>query len=587
MKKRISQILALVLSVCMLAGCGDTAADTNTKSDADTNKASGSEADVAKEDEGDEESQYPDYLNLDSARPIVKDGEEVTLKVVVTRESNATSDVSENWQVKFFEEELGIKLDIEEVSPESVDERKNLMLASNDMPDLILGFNFSNDEIVKYGVEGGQLLPLSDYFSEELTPNILAALESNETAANAYVANDGKMYMLPFLDNTSVGYGDTIGTQRVFIDTTYMEAAGYTEAPTTLDDFVDMLRAIKALDPAEMGVDEIWPLVSVSGLEKPLFMNAFGWVSNGSAYTPCWDVETQEVVVPALTEKYAEYIKLFRTLYSEGLIHPDYYTIDETATRALFAGNECGVVGDWAPYISIPDRFDDFIAVPALSSEWSPEGIITQQNAYQPALVVVNSETEYPEVILRLFDYLYTTEGTVYSWYGPMAGTDDTLGVVQGFSLGEDNTIVINDVEAGDYTDLYDYEVNKSWLIMKWPIDRSTLNLDTLEMLGVENPTDPELDLTNPDEHYRYICYEAHKGHLEPTIPGIYAGEAELERYNDLQSVLKSYADTEMAKFVVGERPIEEVDQLYDELMELGGDEYLEICKGFYQNYTR
>lgn len=584
MRRRISQLIALGLSVCMLAGCGNTV--SNTESTAEESKSQETENVVSEESEEVSESQYPDYLNLEDARPIVKEGEEVTLRVLLTRESNATSDINENWMVKFIEEELNINLEIEEVSPESVSERKNLMMASDDMPDLVLGINYSNSEIVKYGVEGGQLLPISDYFSEELTPNILAGLEEDPAAKAAFVANDGKMYMLPFLDISSEGYGNTIGTQRIWIDTAYLEAAGL-DAPTTLDEFVDMLRAFKALDPETMGVEEIWPMVSVSGLEHPMLHNAFGWVSNGDAYSPCWDAETEEVVVPVLTEKYAELIKLMHTMYSEGLIHPDYYTLDETAKRALFAGNQCGVVGDWAHYLSIPDRFEEFIAVPALTSEWSSEAVVTQQASYQKAFAVVSADTEYPELIARLFDYFYSTEGTVYAWYGPVAGTDDTLGVVEGFSLGEDNELVFGDVESGKYADMYDYQVNGAWLVMKLPINRTRVTLDALEMLGVEDPQWPELDLTNPDDHYRYLCYEAHNGHLEAPLPGIYASEEEAARYNDLYSVIAAHADAEIAKFVVGTRPIEEVDQLLDELMEMGGEEYLEIAKGFYANYTR
>ena len=52
--------------------------------------------------------------------------------------------------------------------------------------------------------------------------------------------------------------------------------------------------------------------------------------------------------------------------------------------------------------------------------------------------------------------------------------------------------------------------------------------------------------------------------------------------FTDLKSVLENYLDQEFAKFVVGQRPIEEVDKLLGELMDLGGKEYLELVKEIY-----
>ena len=558
MKKRMKQVSAVTLAACLFAaglGTASFAAES-----------------------------VPEYLNMDSLRPLVKDGEEVTLKVVVVREASATSDVNNLWMVKFLEEEMNVNLEIEEVSEENSSERKNLMLAADDMPDLILGIPFTNDDIVKYGVEGGQLLPVSDYFSEELTPNILRTLEENPDAKDALTANDGKQYMLPFIDQKRIGAGDTIGSQRVFIDTTFMEAAGITEAPTTLDGFVDMLRAFKELDPSVMGVDEVYPLVSVSGLETLMFMNSFGWTTS-DPYGASWDEETKSVVVPALTEKFADYIKLYHTLYSEGLIHPDYYTIDETTTRGLFAGNQVGVVGDWAPYLSIPTRFDDFIAVPALSSQYCPDGMVTQQRGYQSALAVISADTEYAELILKMFDYFYSEEGSIYCYAGPKAESDDTLGIVKGYVLGDNKDLAYQDVIDGDYSDNYAYQLNGAWLIQKLPCNRDLGYRGALKTLGVDDL--PELDLTNPDDNYRYICYEAQKDHLVAGLPDFYGSADDVERYTDLYTSLSTYGANEVAKMIVGERPIEEADQLCGELMDMGGDEYLELIQKLYADYSR
>ena len=222
MKKKWMKMMAVGLMFTMLSGCGNAGGNSGTKGTSAT-ESKVKEVDSGQTDAGSEakESNYPDYLNLDSFRPIVKEGEEVTLKVITKRESIATSDISENWFVKFIEKELNIHLDIEEVSDSTVNERKNLMLASNDLPDLILNMNLTANDMVMYGSEGDQFLPMSDYISEELTPNLYALLQENERARIDNTTPDGKMYTVPSFMANYPGRGDTIGTQKVFIDTKY------------------------------------------------------------------------------------------------------------------------------------------------------------------------------------------------------------------------------------------------------------------------------------------------------------------------------------------------------------------------------
>ena len=273
MKKVISILLVTGMTAGLLAGCGGK--DGASGSGQEPDQAQGAESGGSKADGG-TENQNPDYLNLESYRPIVKEGEEITLKLVVKRDPIANTDIEDNWFVQFAEQELNINLEFEEVTEENVEERKNLLLASDDLPDMIFSLGISNSEIVQYGVEGGMFLPISDYFSEELTPYILQTLDEYEEARNAFTATDGKIYTLPTINAVRPGSPDTIGAERVFLDTRYLEAVNLEEAPKTLDEFVDMCRAFKALDPAAVGVDEIYPILSVGTFEDYL-MRAFGW----------------------------------------------------------------------------------------------------------------------------------------------------------------------------------------------------------------------------------------------------------------------------------------------------------------------
>ena len=66
-------------------------------------------------------------------------------------------------------------------------------------------------------------------------------------------------------------------------------------------------------------------------------------------------------------------------------------------------------------------------------------------------------------------------------------------------------------------------------------------------------------------------------------FPAIVYFDAETqERVDELFVALKEFAMTETAKFVVGDRPIEELPDYFDEIEALGATEYVKIHADYY-----
>lgn len=575
MRKRTKSWIAVGMAAVMLCGCGQTAPEN-----AETANASNEGADSAV-------TEYPDYLNLESQRPIVKDGEKKTIHVLAQTPSNSHDDINEHWFVKFLEEKMNVDLEIEELSGEALGERKSLMFASDDLPDMLFNVGLQASDIMRYGVDGEQLLPMSDYVNETLTPNIVAALEGQDEAVAAATAPDGKMYTIPKFDPSYPGYGNTIGMQRCFLDMEYMEKAGIEKSPETLDEFIDMLRAFKQLDPSEMGVDEIYPFVATGGRERECIRNAFGWIG-GDAVTPCWDEQEKDVTVACNDAKYADFLKVMNTLYTEGLLHPDFLTMDIMTARALYSEGKVPVVADSAPYVSRPDHFENYIALTPLSSEWCDEGVVGQSNEYSIYGwhdVYISADTEYPELCMRLLDYLYSPEGSVYASEGCPEGSEDSLGMIEGFTFDENGSIKYLDVESGKAESLVAYS---DGMISMGITGRMPRILAQQEMCGLE-PAYPELEelnLKNGDENYRYQLYKAQQGHMVTTLPSAYMDEETSARYSDLITVIGNYVNEESAKFIVGQRPLEETGQFFEELQALGIEEYEEIVRNAYADFV-
>jgi len=586
MKKRIESLVALGLVVALATGCGSTQQQESSKT------SSAAESDVVAEStqdsEAEEESAYPEYLNLDGHRPIVNEGEEITLKVGILRSPVAEADIDEVWFANFIEQELNINLEFEEYTNDNLDERKNLMMVSGDMPDLLINMEFSNAQIVEYGVGEGMLLPLSDYMNEELTPNILAALEGRESAIVGNTAPDGKMYTLPSLSANTMGYGSTIPRTRVFVNKDYLDAAGITELPTNLDGFADMLRAFKALDPAEMGVEEIYPMMSTSKRDREYILNAFGFVTDwGSNPTyAVWDTVKDQMTVPSLDEKYEDYVTYMHMLYEEGLIHPDYFTIDDTAAEAIMAEGAAGVIGISAPYLIAPETYENYVSMGIMTSDVEPDPYIVANAAYGIGRILVSAKTEYPEVCMRFLDYLYTDEGVLYSSYGPVSSSEDTLGLIEGYTILDEN---LNYTEGDHgYASNYEYRLNR---IILWD---GQIRQDLADTLWTEWGTGKEVEevvlnpSSGPNDYYLYSIVEAFEGYDDYLVvirPEAYATTEQSIRFTDLQTSIRAYVDAETAKFIIGERSLDTFDDYYADLKAMGGDELMELAQEMYVGY--
>ena len=83
------------------------------------------------------------------------------------------------------------------------------------------------------------------------------------------------------------------------------------------------------------------------------------------------------------------------------------------------------------------------------------------------------------------------------------------------------------------------------------------------------------------------MVMEAAGDHLVSPLPASYMSSDNLERYSDLRTVIKNHVDVETAKFVVGQRPLSELDDFFEELKAIGSEEYTELVLTPYENYTR
>ena len=101
---------------------------------------------------------HTDYVDW----PIVKDGEKLTVSVATKRSEQYGKDPDQQWFWIWSETYSGIDFEVDQILSTAVDERKSLMFASGDLPDLLFGINLDTSELVRYGMGEGMLLDLTD-----------------------------------------------------------------------------------------------------------------------------------------------------------------------------------------------------------------------------------------------------------------------------------------------------------------------------------------------------------------------------------------------------------------------------------------
>src|SRR5690606_14265687 len=127
--------------------------------------------------------------------PIVN--EPITQKVFGCKDPNH-ADWGDVLIFKEYEKMTNVKLQFEELpsNGQGCDEKRNLLFAANELPDMFLRANLTNTDIARYGQQEQMLIPLEELI-EEHAPNLRSIFEQYPEVKKSVMAADGHIYSLP------------------------------------------------------------------------------------------------------------------------------------------------------------------------------------------------------------------------------------------------------------------------------------------------------------------------------------------------------------------------------------------------------
>lgn len=323
-----------------------------------------------------------------------------------------------------MENATGVHFDITTVPLDSYTEQINLAINTESYAEVMMGCMITNKQVVDWGSQG-ILLPLDEYMSEELTPNICAFLDMYPEVKGAVTAPDGHIYALPQLNSAPIAY---LGSW--WVNCEYLAALGLTDAdlPTTTDGLLELARRIRDEDPNGNGEADEIAISAYDGFGGlAMWTGAFGLPTYGN-YA---DDEGKMQYGMLDAEKMTAWLSFIKTLYDENLIPKDFLTMNQSDQSALGAEKRIGIACQAIPgniwYCDgTSEEKDEYFAacpmLPVLGSDMSepmlPHGGYGIQTGTF-ALTDYCKDAGHVETMMRWVDYLYSVEGSYLIHYGP------------------------------------------------------------------------------------------------------------------------------------------------------------------------
>ncbi|OBZ12600.1 extracellular solute-binding protein [Bacillus sp. FJAT-26390] len=438
----------------------------------------------------------------------------------------------DKWVLK-LEELTNVDLDIKVME----DAKYGVMFASNDIPDVVGSIGGPGSKSMSGSVESGIFMPLDDLLKEH-APDLMKLIPK---AAWDTVSYDGKIYGIPeFLKSPS--------RRATYIRTDLLEKTGL-KAPTTIEEFLDVLRAFKKIGvetPYQMRENFKYADIVLGAFDVLPYKDQFELV-DGQVVPKFFDSENMQKA-----------LQTYKTMYEEGLIPKEFATISSTDfTKSLDAGkpgmwsqNASGLPG----YRTTVGRAVPEAKIDIIPSPKGPEG----KNGYflySPVVrtFYINKNVDEARAIeiVKFFNWMVSPQAEEFFTFG-----------IEGDTYTKDASGLIN----YKFPDTKELQEEESWRSgTMWAVHDSTYNKLRLELNDDGKATLAAFDNVLSQEG----------------LPGIgfYPELITFSKFPDLAApqpdVGPKLIIDHMVKMIYGKEPISDWPKVIEEYKAKGGDEII------------
>lgn len=333
-------------------------------------------------------------------------------------------DWNKMWCLDIIEEKTNVRFEVNAVSKEGWEEKKNLAFATGNYPDCFLN-DLKDIDLATYGGQG-IILALEDYMTPEIMPNFYAVMNDGyENLKASMTFPDGHIYSFKGLSGAEREYA----LSRFWVNKAWAETLGV-KIPETLDEFYTYLKAVKDGDPNGNGdtTDEI-PLGGKYDPQGDPYYDAFIPVLTGFGLSERrYEAIDGKVQYNPTVPVYKEFLKYMNKLYSEELIDQEYFSQTDDLRKAKQAQGLVACFTDHAAWLNIPDEdiWRQNGSIEPMTSEFNSKKIWPSKDAILYGALAITNKVNDPakvEKLMKFCDWCYSEEGTTALWRGPEIGS--------------------------------------------------------------------------------------------------------------------------------------------------------------------
>jgi putative aldouronate transport system substrate-binding protein len=491
-------------------------------------------------------AQSTDIVSPAGEFPIVT--EPVTIKILIAT-SEAISDFNDNAFTQWMEEKTGLDLEIEMVASTDAQTKLNVVLASGDLPDVLMGFGPTAGLVAEMGAQG-LFLPLNDLMDkygfetkrifETERPQLLSLITSP----------DGNIYGLPEINECF----HCFLSQKMWVYKPWLDKLNIA-VPTTTDEFEQMLIAFKEQDPNGNGIADEVPMSGEGDTGgwhnsvEQFLMNSF--VFYDRIQHDRLLLIDGKVQAAFAQPGYREGLHYLNRLYSQGLIDPNGLIQDNPSLLQLGSQMEPhllgAVSGGWmgtfteAKTVAQGGEMDNWIAIAPLKG---PEGVQTAAYApwgYSVGRFIITNKSAHPDAAFRLADLMYSHEATMRNVFG-VEGTD--------WIVPPDGELAIDGSPAA-------YRTTANW--------GEGMTNTSWRQAGITYRTSAfRLSQSAKDQFVEVPLYDASNAMLpyappiEDLIPPLTFPDDDAKELSEIQLAVDTYVNEMLYRFITGDANIDE-----------------------------
>ncbi len=456
---------------------------------------------------------------------------------------------------KAIAEATGVKVNYIHAQTGQDKEQFQIMLASDELPDLVQYGWGSYPGGAEAAIKDGYIHQLNDIV-DQWSPAFKARLESNETWNKGSRTDSGALYTYPMLMEEGIlqiAYGPAVRAD--------LFKKLNLEVPTTIEEWETVLKAFKA-----DGVQ--FPFTGDINMLLQTFGPAYGTY-------PSWVLDGEKVVYGYTKPGMKDLLTTLNKWYKEGLIHPDFATLDSKTMHAKLLNGEGAVTMLWCGsgigtlLNAEPDRSKfDLLGVqfPAAKKGENAEYSYMSGITMTGSGVGISNNCKNIELAARFLDYGFTEEGHNLYNFG-IEGESYTWEDKDGEPYPTYTDLILNNPDGlsiGNAMGLY---------------TRSCYN-------GIMVQDQRYMEQYYPTEQQKNAQLEWMKTNMgEHLVPPISVLPEETDADANTMANVKTYVDEMIIKFITGEASIDKFDEYLEQVDKFGLQESKKFRQAAYERY--